>query len=164
MPNTVLYPLDTVLGTSQVGLVVKNLPANAGDIRDLGSILGSGNSPGRGHGNPLPCSCLGNPMDRGAWWARGVWWATVHSVTKSLTWLKRLRTHTCIHTLCCPPNNHMRKVALLSPLYRGGNWKVEKKRWCWNLDHGILDTYCIHKTVPQDFVMIHEVVPTLDSI
>ena len=48
------------------GSVVKNLPANAGD---LGLICGSGRSPGRGHGNPLQYSCLGNPMDRGAWWA-----------------------------------------------------------------------------------------------
>ena len=48
------------------GSVVKNLPANAGDV---GSILGSGRSPGEGNGNPLQYSCLGNPMDRGAWWA-----------------------------------------------------------------------------------------------
>ena len=48
-------------------------------------------SPGGGHGNPLQYSCLENPMDRGAWWA------AVHSVTKSLTWLKQLSTHT--HTL-----------------------------------------------------------------
>ena len=46
------------------GSVVKNPPANAGD---LGSILGSGRSPGEGNGNPLQYSCLGNPMDRGAW-------------------------------------------------------------------------------------------------
>ena len=50
-------------------LVVKNLPANAGDIRDKGWILGSGRSPGEGNGNPLQYSCLENPMDRGAWWA-----------------------------------------------------------------------------------------------
>ena len=47
-----------------VGPVVKNLPANAGNIRDLGSIPGSGRSPGGGHGNPLQYSCLENPMDR----------------------------------------------------------------------------------------------------
>ena len=58
-------------------LVVKNLSANAGDIRDVGSIPGSGRSPGGGHGNPLQYSCLENPMDRGDWWA------TVHRVTKS---------------------------------------------------------------------------------
>ena len=49
------------------GLVVKNSPAKAGDLRDMGSILGSGRSPGEENGNPLRYSCLGNPMDRGAW-------------------------------------------------------------------------------------------------
>ena len=58
------------------GTVVKNLPANAGDA-DL--IPGSGRSPGEGHGNPLQSSCLGNPMDRGAWWSK------VHWVSKSQT-------------------------------------------------------------------------------
>ena len=61
---------------SQVALVVKNPPASAGKVRDSGSILGSGRSPGGGHGNPLQCSCLENPMDRGAWQA------TVHRVAK----------------------------------------------------------------------------------
>ena len=61
------------------GLVVKNPPANAGDIRDTGSIPVSGRSPGGGNGNPLQCSCLGNPMDRGSWRA------TVHGVMKSWT-------------------------------------------------------------------------------
>ena len=51
---------------SQVALVVKNLPANAGDLRDAGLIRGLGRSPGGGHGNPLQHSCLENPMDRGA--------------------------------------------------------------------------------------------------
>ena len=50
------------------GISVKNLPANAGDIGDVGSIPGSGRSPGAGHGNPLQYSCLENPMDRGATW------------------------------------------------------------------------------------------------
>ena len=48
-------------------LVVKNLPANAGDARDRGSISGLGRFPGGGHGNPLQYSHLGNPMDRGSW-------------------------------------------------------------------------------------------------
>ena len=61
------------------GTVVKNLPANAGDTRDVGSILGSGRSPGEGNGNPFQYSCLGNPMGRGAWWA------AVHWLTKSQT-------------------------------------------------------------------------------
>ena len=47
--------------------VVKNLPANA---EDMGLIPGLGRSPGKGNGNPLQYSCLGNPMDRGSWWAR----------------------------------------------------------------------------------------------
>ena len=54
---------------SQVALVVKNPPANTGDVGDMGSIPGSGRSPGGGHGNPLQYSCLENPMDKGAWWA-----------------------------------------------------------------------------------------------
>ena len=52
---------------SQVVLVVKKAPANAGDIRDTGSIPGLGRSPGGGDGNPLQYSCLENPTDRGAW-------------------------------------------------------------------------------------------------
>ena len=66
-----------------MALVVKNLPANAGDVRDLGSIPGSGRSPGGGHGNPLQYSCLENPRDR------GVCRATVQSRTR----LKQLSTH-----------------------------------------------------------------------
>ena len=53
---------------SQMVLVVKNSPANVGDIRDAGSIPGLGRSPGGGNGNPLQYSCLENPMDREAWW------------------------------------------------------------------------------------------------
>ena len=71
---------------SQVVLVVKNLPANTGDIRDEGSTPGLGRSPGRGHGNTLQYSCLGNPMDRGAWQA------TVYRVSKSQTQMKQLST------------------------------------------------------------------------
>ena len=58
--------------------MVKNTLANAGDLRDAGSIPGVGRSPGGGHGNPLQYSCLENPMDRGAWWT------TVHKVAKKL--------------------------------------------------------------------------------
>ena len=57
----------------------KNLPASARDVRDVGSIPGSGRSPGDGNGNPLQDSCLENPMDKGAWWA------TVRGVAKSWT-------------------------------------------------------------------------------
>ena len=63
----------TMYRASLVVQMVKNLPAYAGD---LGSIPGSGRSPGEGNGNPLQYSCLENPMDRGAWWA------TVHGVAE----------------------------------------------------------------------------------
>ena len=59
--------------------MVENPAANVVDIRDTGLIPGSGRSPGGGHGNPLQCSSLENPMDRGAWWA------AVHRVAKSQT-------------------------------------------------------------------------------
>ena len=63
--------------------MVKNLPADASDVRDTSSIPGLGRSPGRGLGNPLQCSCLENPMDREAWQA------TVHKTTNSM------HTHIC---------------------------------------------------------------------
>ena len=67
--------------------MVKNPPANAEGIRELGSIPGSRRSPGEGNGYLFRYSCLENPMDRGAWWA------TVHRDAKSQTQLKRLNTH-----------------------------------------------------------------------
>ena len=78
----------TLKWASQVALVIKNPPANAGDLRDVSSIPGSGRSPGEGNGNPLQDSCLENPMDRGAWQA------TVHRVAKSRVQLKWVSTHT----------------------------------------------------------------------
>ena len=65
-------------------LVVKNLPANAGDVKDASLIPGSGKFSRGEHGSLLQYSCLENPLDRGAWWA------TVHRVTQSGTQLKRL--------------------------------------------------------------------------
>ena len=65
----------------QVALMVKNPLANAGDVKDVGSIPGLRRSPGGGHGNPLQYSCLENPVDRGSWWA------TVCEVAKSWTQL-----------------------------------------------------------------------------
>jgi len=64
---------------SQVPLVVKNLPSNEGDIRDVSLIPGLGRYPAGGHDNPLQYSCLGHPIDREAWQT------TIHKVTKSWT-------------------------------------------------------------------------------
>ena len=69
--------------------MVKNLPAKAGDVRDEGSIPGSGRSPEEEHGNPLQYSCLENPTDRGAWRA---------TVAQSQTRLKQLSTHALVYT------------------------------------------------------------------
>ena len=64
---------------SQVALVVKNMPASAADVRDMGLISGLGRSPGEGQHNPLQYPCLENPVDRGAWLA------TVRGVAQSQT-------------------------------------------------------------------------------
>ena len=71
--------------------MVKNLPAKAGDAKDMGLIPGSGRSPAGGNGTSLQYFCLKNSMDRGAWWA------TVYRVAKSQTQLKRLSLHTHTH-------------------------------------------------------------------
>ena len=79
MPPYYLVIQICVLWASQVALMVKNLPANAGDARGMGSICGWGRSPGVGNGKPLQFSCLETPMDR------GTWWASVYRVAKSQT-------------------------------------------------------------------------------
>ena len=81
-----------VLHSPQVALVVKNMPATAGNVRDAGSIPRLGRSPEGGHGSPHQYSCLENPIDRGASQA------TVHRVAKSRTWLKKLSVHMHTHT------------------------------------------------------------------
>ena len=82
VPNTELYRHTSLyLLASQVALVVKNLPANAGDKGDADLIPGLGRSPGGGHIHPLQYSCLENPIDSEAWCS------TVHGVTKSWTGL-----------------------------------------------------------------------------
>ena len=84
-----------------MALVVKNTPANSGDVRQR---PGSGSSLEGGHGTLLQYSCLENRMDRGAWWA------TVHGVAKSWTWLKQLSMHPCMSSkkaslFNCPCNS-----------------------------------------------------------
>ena len=76
--------LSYVWGASQVAPVVENLPASAGNLREVGLIPGSGRSPGEGNGNPLQYTCLENPIERGAWWA------AVQGVVKSRTRLSML--------------------------------------------------------------------------
>ena len=68
--------VNCALKASQLAPVVKNLPANTGDVRDMGSVPGLRGTPGGGHSNPLQYSCLENPMERGAWQA------TVHGVSE----------------------------------------------------------------------------------
>ena len=87
-PHHSFLPLINILRGFLVELVIKNPPANAGDPGELGSIPGSGRSPGGGHVSPLQFSCLENPMDREAWRA------AVHKAAESRTWLKWLSRHT----------------------------------------------------------------------
>ena len=85
--------LNAFTRASLVVLEIKNLSANAGDLRDAGSIPGPGRSPGGGNGNSVKYSCLENPMDRGAWKDM------VHRVTKSQTQRKQLGMHVHMHAL-----------------------------------------------------------------
>ena len=84
---------DWVTNVFPGGAVVKNLPANAGDTRDMGSIPGLGISPGVGNDNSLrgKCSCLGSPVDREAWWDKNPW---NHKESDMTEWLG---THTHTH-------------------------------------------------------------------
>ena len=84
--NLDLLMIYSTKWASLVAPVVKNPTVNAGNLTDMGSIPGSGRSPGK-HSNPLQYSYLENPHG-------GAWWATVHGVTNSQTRLKRLSTHT----------------------------------------------------------------------
>ena len=112
-----------LFGDSQVVLVVKNLPANAGDIRDVGLILELGRSPGRGDGNLLQYYCLEDPMDRGAWHA------TVYRVAKSWTQLEQHGTHIycCSVTKSCLTLSSPWTVALQAPLFMESS-----RQECWS--------------------------------
>ena len=107
---------------SQVALVIKNLPASAGDLRDLGSIPGSGRFPGVGNNNPFQCSSLENPMDRGAWWG-----------PKSQTWLKRLRTAHLTIIYLSVLQGLLRAIFCPEPCVCGHYSKVLKNFWNLNL-------------------------------
>ena len=85
-PTSAIYKTPQQHVASRLALVVRNPPANAGDIRNISSNPELGRSPGGGHDNPLQYSCLENPMGRGAWQI------TVHGATKSQTSLKQPST------------------------------------------------------------------------
>ena len=114
----------------QVAIVVKNSPANEGDIRDTGSIPGLGRSPGGGCDNPLRYSCLENSRDTEAWRA------TVHRVTKSQTRLKRLSMYACIAV--CIWNFLIFKITVSSSRFTmfSGSKKPQKHTQSWNLACG----------------------------
>ena len=133
---------------SQEALVVKNLPANAGDKRDLGSIPGLGSSPGGRHSNPFQYSCLENPMDR------GTWQATVHGVTESRTWLKGFGKEQapwkCVCICSHHPNHKPMKLVLYCPCFTMRNLGLESfppccqgaittKWWIWDSNAGESD-------------------------
>ena len=83
-----------------MALVVKNVPANAGDVREAGSIPGLGRSPGGGHGNPLQYSCLENPMDRGACCAIVLQRADMTEATEYVHTIRRWLPGHCLHSTC----------------------------------------------------------------
>ena len=94
--------LSMILLLSPISIVIKNPPANAADSRDAGLIPGSGRSSGGRNGKPLRCSCLGNPMDRGAWWAMVYGIAESDAIEHLSVYARahaRTHTHTHTHTL-----------------------------------------------------------------
>ena len=127
----------------QVALVVNNLAANVGDIRDVGSIPGSGRSPRRGHGNPLQPSCLENIMDRGAWWA------IVHGVAKSWTRLKQLSTNICVYMCVCVYiyNNYTEIRLSIFFAAKEGEALYSQQKQDWELTVAqIMNSYCQSQT------------------
>ena len=111
-----------------MALVVKNLPANAGDVRDAGSVPGSGESPGGENSHPLQYSCLENPTDRRA--RR----ATVYGVAKSRTRLERLstRVHACSLSLGLPVHKAgMGHQQSSSTAFVGRGVHIRGPRWRW---------------------------------
>ena len=114
---------DTLISdASHMALVIKNPPASAGDVRDMGSFPGLGRSPGEGHGSPLQYSCLENIRDRGGWQV------TVHIVTNSWAQLKQLNTHTQFLMLESSVNHTTEFLFLI------GSWSItESKILCYFL-------------------------------
>ena len=119
VPDTDIFKMLYVLTrASQVVLVVKNPPANAGRLRRVPS-LGGWRSPGGGHGNPLQYSFLGNPMDREAWQAAVTW----------LKWLSMQYTHMCWHRELCVRGKSELLNNMYSIVHFGGRdgWDMQMK-------------------------------------
>ena len=138
-------------------------PANVGDIREAALILGSGRSPGGGHGNPLQYSCLENPMDRGAWPT------IVHRVAKSWTQLKWLSAHTWALWGALRPRSFASSEELV--IRQCSAYKVRMKThhhacghfrpqlWTWiilrvHCPRPDQHSACIHKLVPKDIKLL----------
>ena len=117
--------MQTWYWASEVALVVKNLPASTGDIRDTSSVPGLGRSPGGGHNNPLQYSCLENPMDRRAWLAK------VHATTKSRTQLNWFSMHTC--TPQCTFSNKDESVCISQKTNHEGLFNADTPRFLINI-------------------------------
>ena len=112
---------------------VKNPPTNAGDAEEVGSIPGSGRSPGEGNGNPFQYSCLENPMDR------GTWKVTVHGVAKSWTRLSDFHFHF-----------HFQYSCLENPMGRGAWWvTVHGVAKSWTLLSDFTFTFTMQETWVQ---------------
>ena len=123
--------IQTLKRASQVMLVVKNTPANARDVRDLGSIPRTGRSPGGGHRQPTPYSCLENSMDRGAWQA------TVHRVAQSWTWLEQLSMQCTCKLLKNGSHTSIRGVGWSKAIWplHGGVWNYASSQNLHNRVH-----------------------------
>ena len=125
-----LYIFMHKLWAFQVALVVKNPPANAGDARDSGLIPEWRRSPEGRHGNPLQCSCLENPRDRGDCWA------TVHWIAKGQTQPKQCSTHARTCTNYTNLYSHCRKLKYEteqtpSPLQIHSSWPLLRRNHCF---------------------------------
>ena len=147
---------------SLVALVVKSLLANAGDLRDMSSVPGSGKSSGGGHGNPLQYSCLENSMDRGAWWAISPW-VCKESDTTEVTWHARK----CMHKfpiLCCQMGWNTGDQTfrffffegrhVVKPLWNAGSWDI-LSQITQLVEHGLffcLKFYFFWNGLPRDYL------------
>ena len=133
---------------SQVALVVKNHPAKAGYARSMGSIPGSGRSPGGG--DPLQYSCLENPMDR------GTWQATVHRAAQSQARLKWLSTHTYTHGGTDRPLNNSAEGDSLIPSVQVKNlsWVDKKELNCMSLSSPL--THLVRSLQSHQHILPHK--------